>query len=330
MDLNTKIIDSVTEWGNPQGDPKIPADCLSDLAKEQFRNCYRLVDATPREAWANIRPYFSGGMAPHAAQAMEKYIESSQELKIAGTKVFEWTPKGQPSEDVFVYFHGGAFTLGSPLDLVHIPAPVAFLTGCKIFAVDYPLAPENPFPAAHNTCLAVYEELLKKYDAKNIFFFGDSAGGNLALSVALMAADKKLPLPKGIIAYSPWVDMGQMSETYNTLGDAGISRVLTRNCMTAARDAVFKSEDDWMSRYGSPAYADFSGVNFPPVMLTTGTHDLLCGEVQMLEKKLRESGVNTTFYRDMGLWHNYQQEKETEESLRCAKRSAEFIKNGGI
>lgn len=297
------------------------------MAQKRFNEEFRINNYTPKEDWKGIRPYFIEGMKPQIEKAKEKYIAHTEEVTIAQTRVVKFIPKDcekEMSSKILVYFHGGCLTL--PGDLLHIPAPVSYLTNLPILCVDYPLAPENPFPASHKSCLNVYKELLKTYKPEDIAFLGDSAGGNLAVSVALMAAEENLELPGAIIAYSPWCDTQGTSSTYETLGKTGLSKKLSPDCMYAARDAVFENEKDAKSPYACLVNADFSNKKFPPVMMTTGTRDLLRGETEELNKQLAKAQVITELFVDAWLWHNYQEEPETEESLRCARRSAEFLK----
>jgi acetyl esterase/lipase len=92
------------------------------------------------------------------------------------------------------------------------------LAGMRVYAPDYRLAPEHPFPAAPDDALAVYRELLKTYRPERIALAGDSAGGNLATVLLLRAAAEGLPLPGAAVLFSPWTVLrAGATDSSNTL-----------------------------------------------------------------------------------------------------------------
>ncbi|MCB1148626.1 MAG: alpha/beta hydrolase [Chlamydiia bacterium] len=292
-----------------------------------MRETDRLTDYIQKEEWPSYRNDFVQWMQPLSDAARDKYIEGIEEGFADGVRVLISTPNGyRPEQDdkVLVYFHGGAYALGAPDCQLHLPAPVAFYASLRCVSVDYPLAPEHPFPEAHDACFKVYCALAKRFQPEKIVLMGDSAGGSLALATALKARDAGVPLPGAIIAYSPACDLLQTSPTYNSLGTTGLSRKLTPEYMRAVKDLL--SLEDEGSPYASPLYADYTCAPFPPVMITTGSLDLLQGECALLAEKLQKAGVNVHYFCDKGLWHNFQEEKETPESVRSAERAAQFIK----
>jgi monoterpene epsilon-lactone hydrolase len=304
-------------------------DGLSDAAMLAFSKLTRIEGATPKEAWASIRPFVNDANKGPSEAAKLKYLESVEEHAIAGVPVLTLTPKDyDPSNDdkIILYIHGGAYVLGSAPCQLQIASPVAHKTGVKVISIDYPLAPEHPFPAAHNACLDVYRDLLQSYDSKKIVLFGDSAGAGLAVGLTLMATDQDLPLPGAVAAYSPWCDMTQESDSYKTLGSTEISAKLSPECLQGCRDALTEDAELWVSPYLSPIYGDFEDIDYPPVLITTGTRDLFLGESAALAAKLQDADVPVRYYVDQGLWHNYQEETETPEALRCAERTARFIR----
>ena len=116
--------------------------------------------------------------------------------------------EGAKSDNVIVYFHGGGYVAGSPKSHKTILAQLAFDTQGLVLAPDYRLAPEHPFPAPQEDCLAVAKLALKTYDDKKITLAGDSAGGALAITTALELSknnDLKNQL-SNLVLISPWVD----------------------------------------------------------------------------------------------------------------------------
>lgn len=113
----------------------------------------------------------------------------------------------QRSNRVMLYVHGGAYFFGSLETHRFMMQRHARKLRGRVFAPDYRLAPQYPFPCALQDCMASYLWLLKTYDPKEIILAGDSAGGGMALSMLVIMRDQGIPLPAGGILISPWVDL---------------------------------------------------------------------------------------------------------------------------
>ena len=108
-----------------------------------------------------------------------------------------------------VYYHGGGFVIGSP-STTHagLMAQLAVLTDARVLGVDYRLAPEHRFPAAHDDALAAVRWLYAQgADPASVALGGDSAGGNLAVATLCSLRDAGDPLPAGALLFCPWVDL---------------------------------------------------------------------------------------------------------------------------
>ena len=113
-----------------------------------------------------------------------------------------------------LYLHGGAYCVGSPATHRAVTSHLARAASIPVFAIDYRLAPENPFPAATDDALEAYRWLLDNgYAASDIFIAGDSAGGGLTLATALQIRELSLPTPAGLILLSPWADLTHPEKT---------------------------------------------------------------------------------------------------------------------
>lgn len=111
------------------------------------------------------------------------------------------------SNRIMLYIHGGAYFFGSVDTHRYMMQRHARKLKGRVFAPEYRLAPQFPFPCALQDCLASYLWLLKHYDPKEIIIAGDSAGGGMALSLMVIMRDQGIPLPAGAILISPWVDL---------------------------------------------------------------------------------------------------------------------------
>src|SRR5690606_35303640 len=106
------------------------------------------------------------------------------------------------------YLHGGAYCVGSPVTHRAITAQLALRCRARVFAADYRLAPEHPFPAAVDDAVAAYRGLLAgSQDGAGIALVGDSAGGGLCVATALALRGFGVPLPRAMALLSPWVDL---------------------------------------------------------------------------------------------------------------------------
>ena len=119
------------------------------------------------------------------------------------------------NDAALLYLHGGGYLIGSPKSHRHMLGPLSADSGLPIFAADYRLAPEHPFPAAVDDAVAAYKGLLDSgIAADKLAIAGDSAGGGLTIATLVAARDKGLPMPACAVAISPWGDLSQGGETF--------------------------------------------------------------------------------------------------------------------
>ncbi|OTA92788.1 hypothetical protein M434DRAFT_396216 [Hypoxylon sp. CO27-5] len=114
---------------------------------------------------------------------------------------------GDPGKRVMLYVHGGAYYFGSVDEHRYQMQRHARKLKARVFAPEYRLAPQFPFPCGLQDCLAAYLYLLTIQDPTTIVLAGDSAGGGMVLSMLVTMRDRGIPLPAGAILISPWVDL---------------------------------------------------------------------------------------------------------------------------
>jgi acetyl esterase len=201
-----------------------------------------------------------------------------------------------------VFFHGGGWTIGD-LD-THDVLCRQLATGarCAVFSVDYRLAPEHPFPAAVDDCFCATQYVFAnskklKIDPTRIAVGGDSAGGNLAAVVALMARDKGAPpLAYQLLIY-PATDQRCEFPSHERNGQGYL---LTKEGIQFFRSGYLphaKDRSDWRA---SPLLAA-SHVNLPPAFVLTAGYDPLVDEGRAYAERLANAGVQVTYreYSDM-------------------------------
>jgi acetyl esterase len=154
---------------------------------------------------------------------------------------------------VILYMHGGGFVVGCPEDTDYITRRLCADNNCVVISVDYPLAPETMFPGALNVCVevlrAIVEQPMDNCDPARVFIAGDSAGGNLAVGVAMAAARVGRPV-SGLILLAPWLDMNvEAYASFNSLAAHGV--VFDAPFIGYAR-AAYALPHEWLDAQVSP------------------------------------------------------------------------------
>ncbi len=208
---------------------------------------------------------------------------------------------GNPSRGALVYYHGGGFVLGDLDSHDGICRDLAAGSGVAVLAVDYRLAPEHPFPAGVEdawAALAWAHEHAGELGAApgNLAVGGDSAGGNFAAVVALMARDAGVPLRLQVLVY-PVTDETEERRAARAGDDAGI--FLTTAAMDWFEGHYGADRGDWRA---SPLLAeDLAGV--APAVVLTCEYDLLRAEGDEYAQRLEAAGVPVAHRAYPGLVH---------------------------
>ncbi len=269
---------------------------------------------TSPDALAEKRLELHGLSAPLGIDVQRALGVGVEHEELAGVRVQWVSPKRLMHSEPILYFFGGGFITGSPDEDLAITARIAHFSGRRVCAPHYRLAPEHPFPAALNDALAVYHQLISAHDAIGVA--GESAGGNLAMSLITAAAVRGLLLPKALALLSPWIDLTHSGDTIRVLDGADPTLDLAHGLSHMAR--AYAGEMPAHSPKLSPLFADVQK-GFPPTLISTGTRDLLLSDCARLSAKLRKAGVDVDFRVAEGLWHvfeYYPQLPEAEDSLK--------------
>src|SRR6202012_4056488 len=131
-----------------------------------------------------------------------------ESITLGGIKTERLRTQTADESKAILYIHGGGFVAGVPGNHRPLTWRLADKVGFPVYAIDYRLAPEHPFPAGLDDCVAAYRGLLDKgIAATSIVIGGDSAGVNLTLTTALKLKDVGLPQPAALVCLSPATDM---------------------------------------------------------------------------------------------------------------------------
>lgn len=199
---------------------------------------------------------------------------------------------GRLSEVAYVDIHGGGFITGGG-EMCELLAKIrASDYGSEVYAIDYRLLPEHPFPAGLHDCIAAYHEILKRHDAANLVLAGASAGGNLAAALLLHARDEGLPLPAGLILQTPALDMTLSGDSHQTNYFLDVNLYAGNGAEALIN---YAAGSDTTNPYLSPLFGDFSK-GWPRTILTTGTRDLLLSDTVRMHRALRRAGVEADLH----------------------------------
>ncbi|HEX5087867.1 MAG TPA: alpha/beta hydrolase [Nocardioides sp.] len=244
---------------------------------------------------ATLDRRFPTGVVPLFAR---RYAVVREELP-AGFPSYTLTRRGITHGRTVVYVHGGGFV--APIDpfQVRYAARLASGLGARVVMPDYPLTPEHTWRDAHGPVVELVERLLA--DGEDVTLVGDSAGGGLALAVALAVRDRGGPQPGHLLLISPWVDLTiSTPETYDV---TKTDPWLFIGKMQAYAEWWAGSPGDLGRPEVSPALADLAGL--PPGLMFFGTRDSLAPGGRLLTRRAAEAGWELTSVEEPGLIHVY-------------------------
>jgi acetyl esterase len=253
-----------------------------------------------RQAFAGIAA-FGGPPEPLAKVELRRIPGPSGEIPLR-----IYTPEGTGPFPGIVYFHGGGWVIGTLDTHDGVCRQLAKRSGAVVVSVDYRLAPEHKFPAAPEDCYAatlwVAENAAKiGADARRLAVGGDSAGGNLAAVVSLMARDRAQPKIAFQLLIYPVTDYSYDTASYRENADGYL---LTKDSMVWFWNHYLRSAGDGAQPYASPLRArDLKGL--PPAMVVTTEFDPLRDEGEAYAERLRQAGVPVKLKRYDGLIHGF-------------------------
>lgn len=226
----------------------------------------------------------------------------------------------QKNDTIILYFHLGAFVSGTTD--THRTIAEQYLLNSeadKVIVVNYRTAPEFTYPCAHDDSFEVYQSIVSdnKYINSKIITAGDSSGGNLALSIALMARDRGLRLPDGINLISPWVDFTQKGKSYsdNFNSDPMFGYLCTPKdkefVQLYAKDA--KADDPYLS----PVFAE-DYIGLPSIYIQVSDNEMLLDDAMEIKKIADKSDVDCVIELYHNMFHSFQTVTHNAETSRKA------------
>lgn len=242
----------------------------------------------------------AGGLSPAEARARLERLSllapippgvRKRRTTLAGMKARTYRPRRSDDGRVVLHLHGGGYALCSGRTHRGILGEIALATRHEVWAVDYRLAPEHPFPHPIEDAVRAFEGLVARGVApERIVLSGDSAGGALAIAAALRLRDSGRPLPGALVLLSPWVDLG--------------ASVIDRGEDYLMPDLMERFADHYLqgtcptNPLASPARADLSGL--PPMLVHAGGVELLREQIEGFANSARSAGTEVR----LEVWDN--------------------------
>ncbi|MBZ9798076.1 alpha/beta hydrolase [Mesorhizobium sp. ES1-4] len=256
----------------------------------------------------------------HPPAALQQRFDI-QTRTVDGFPVYEISPRAGERKRI-LYLHGGAYVFEITPYHWHLIADMADRLGYAVTVPIYPIAPEHDFHAMFGMVGDVYRRMLDETEPGDIIFMGDSAGGNMAVVLTMMAAEEGLALPSRHVLISPGLDMSLANpEVFEAEGKdpwLGIAGGLEAIRMYSAGI----DRTDW---HISPLYGDLSVL--PKTLLLTGSHDMLSPDNLIFAEKARAAGVEVDVVYEEGMFHVWPL-IDMPESRRARQRMAAFLEEG--
>ncbi|QDX41677.1 alpha/beta hydrolase [Salarchaeum sp. JOR-1] len=294
--------------------PNLHSDVREFLDRLDAMGGPEIHDLPPTEARGLLERLNSGADGPAVESVTDREIpgpDGDIPLRI-------YDPDTGGDAPVVVFFHGGGFVLGSLDSHDAACRELAIESECVVVSVDYRLAPEHPFPAAVEDAYAATRWVSERaddlgVDPNRLAVAGDSAGGNLAAVVSLLARDQAendAPAPWSAADTNP-PDIARQVLVYPTVSllrswpsheENGEGYFLTRDDMAYFEDHYLDSDLDGMNPYAAPLEAAGHGA-LPPAVVVTCGFDPLRDEGQAYADRLETAGVSVERYHYPGLIH---------------------------
>ncbi len=255
----------------------------------------------------------------------------NERIKVSGEEEINvriYLPTDSSPLPLLLYFHGGGFVVGDLESHDSTCRRIAKQNNCVVVAVDYRLAPEYPFPIPCEDCYEATVWAVKNasrlgINPKQVAVMGDSAGGNLATVVTMMARDRRGPTISCQVLIYPTTDASKSMPSIDLLKDGYL---LTKEMIHWFSKNYSGNENDLRQSYLSPLFAT-NFKNLPPALIITAEFDPLKDEGDAYAKKLQENGNHVTFKEYAGMIHVFfQMPKYLKEARQLETQVADFLK----
>ncbi|HZE46619.1 MAG TPA: alpha/beta hydrolase fold domain-containing protein, partial [Xanthobacteraceae bacterium] len=215
---------------------------------------------------------------------------SAVEDELGDVRAWRVSAPDAPRGNVVLHFHGGGYLIGSAKGSLEYASRLAAAVEGTCYTAEYRLAPEHPYPAAIDDAISAYRALLSRgIPASSILLSGESAGGGLALALALALRTAGDPLPAGILAVAPFTDLTLSGASVRAFN--GDDPAANRDLLTFMGASYFQGHEP-TDPLVSPLFGDLTGL--PPLFVTATQGECLLDDTTRLAERAEEAGVDVT------------------------------------
>lgn len=244
----------------------------------------------------------------------------AEEIQLGGVRCLRLTPTRTVNERHLIYLHGGGYVMGSPESHAAWVQWMGMRANAVVTLVDYRLAPENPYPAAIDDCVAAVRGLYETVDPADVTIGGDSAGGGATLATLCQLRDAGDPMPSGTVLFSPWTDLTASGDSVKTRSD--LDPMIKSEWLAPFAD-VYRGDTPANDPGVSPLFANLAGL--PPTLIQVGDHEVLLDDSVRLADAMQAAGVTVKLEIEPEMWHVYQALSMLPESQAALTRAAQFL-----
>ena len=220
---------------------------------------------------------------------------------LEGTEPADVGAKGNSyAKPHIVYFHGGGYSMEASGLHFALMKNLIKQTGCPLTYIDYPLAPEHTATKNIAMCMDAYKILQAEHPAQSFVFVGDSAGGGLALALAMKIRDEGLVGPTQLILFSPWLDISLGNPQIPIFQDKDV--ILEASGLRKIAE-VYRGEIPADHFLVSPIHGDLDGLC--PIAVFYGTEEILYPDCKEFCEESREKGFDVTAYEYKRMQHDW-------------------------
>lgn len=243
--------------------------------------------------------------------------------QVHGFPVYEVSPREQSDSRRILYLHGGAYCFEITRYHWLLIGEMAERLGMRVTVPIYPIAPEYDFHAMFGMVMQLYRCMLAETPAQDIVFMGDSAGGNMAVVMTMMAAQEGLALPGCHVLISPGVDMTLRNDEVRRMAPQDPWLDIPGGLEAIRLYAPGIDRADWRI---SPLYGDLSVL--PRTLLLTGTRDMLTPDNVIFAQKARAAGVEIDLVVAQDMFHVWPL-VDMPEGRRARDRIVAYLRDAG-
>ncbi len=333
--MGERTVDShPAAFGEDGARAKRPAAASYERLSPSDRNFLEQLEELPLLGTLSVEEERARMQAAQAT-ALAEYPVEVEEYRTSACPVYLIRPLTTQTPAPIVFFlHGGGWVLGDLRTHTKLVCELATSTRSVVAFVDYPRAPEYPFPVPLEACIAAVNEILKaaeslRLDRNRFAIGGDSSGGNLTAALILSAIERKLPLPACQVMLYPVTDHDSTTPSYKEFRtNSNLSQFTMNWFWDQYLPELSLSADPRVSPLGAQ---DEVLAQFPPTLIVTCEYDVLRDQGEKFAARLVQAGVNVTAVRWLGSLHGFLVTESLAASVSaqtCIDMVARYIRRG--